>query len=118
MAQYTVTSYVTEAIAAGATAAQFEELGAELFQGDWIVWNRREQAAVERLWEKVTTAAPVAESAEPLATEKQVAYILRLLAQGAADEGGFMSGPRDRAGIAAMTRRQASAYIDSLTGRY
>ena len=128
MAQHDVTASVTEAIAAGATAAQFEELGAENLTArypnspdEWIVWNRREEAAVERLHAEVmaaATAAPVAESTEPLATEKQIAFIMRLIDQGRADEGGFITGPTDRAGVARMTRRQASAYIDSLTGSY
>lgn len=61
--------------------------------------------------------APVtAPSAQTPATARQVEYILSLLARHGG--GGFYTGPRDRAGIAALTRQQASLYIDSLTDNY
>lgn len=63
-------------------------------------------------------AAPA--TSEPLATEKQVGFILTLLARRvrAGEGGGFMTGPTSRDAIAAMTRREASAYITSLKGDY
>lgn len=141
--QYNVTAEIVEALAAGATTAQFEKLGAENLTRDWhkdqtpewVVWNRRELDAVLALHAKVTaraaaaapeatdnpaaaTPAAPAPAAGPKATAKQVALIEKLLRENRDDEGGFMAGPRDRAGIAALTRRQASTYIDSLLGRY
>ncbi|GAA0738717.1 hypothetical protein Drose_04240 [Dactylosporangium roseum] len=54
------------------------------------------------------------------ATPRQVDYILNLLARRrrSGDGGGFFSGPTDRAGIAKLSRADASAYINSLTGNY
>lgn len=56
----------------------------------------------------------------PRATERQVEYILRLLAarERQGEGGGFMAGPTDRAGIERMSAADASAYIDSLKGNY
>lgn len=53
-------------------------------------------------------------------TDRQVDYILNLLARRArsGEGGGFFTGPTDRAGIAKLSRGDASAYIDSLTGNY
>lgn len=57
---------------------------------------------------------------QPLATPRQVDYILSLLDQRkhSGASGGFMTGPADRMGIEALTRQQASTYITSLTERY
>lgn len=52
------------------------------------------------------------------ATSAQVSFIMDLLRQGAADEGGFFNGPRTLEGVRAMSRRDAASYIDSLTGEY
>lgn len=67
-------------------------------------------------------------SQEPTATGNQIEYIVSLLARRArsGEGGGFMStrglyrkdGTIDRTAIAAMTRRNASALIDSLRGNY
>lgn len=60
--------------------------------------------------------APVATTArEALATPRQIGYIKSLLAEG--DEPGFVSRPKV-ADLSTLTRSQASALIDSLTGRY
>ena len=57
--------------------------------------------------------------AVPLATEKQVSYIMALIARGAHEEGGFISGgPTTYDEVRKMTRRDASMYIDSLTSNY
>lgn len=71
----------------------------------------RRDAAIERAERDAAKTAP-------RATPKQVDYILRLIADGAHEEGGYFSGPTTRREIAAMTRRDASTYIDSLTGNY
>ena len=56
----------------------------------------------------------------PMATPRQVGYILRLLAQRErnGDGGGFMTGPTDRTGVERMTRADASLYITSLKEDY
>lgn len=61
-----------------------------------------------------------AEKAPLPATADQVDLILTLLRERArsGEGGGFYSGATDRAGIARMTRDQASSYINSLRGDY
>ncbi|WP_030888201.1 hypothetical protein [Streptomyces sp. NRRL S-1868] len=61
-----------------------------------------------------------ARATQDLATERQVSYILDLLAKRrrSGEGGGFLTGPTTRAGIAKMSRSEASAYIDSLKGDY
>jgi len=73
-------------------------------------------AAVIAAAERVVAAAQPA----PRATEAQVAYIMRLLAQRGrdGDGDGFYSGPTTREGVVKLTRSQASTYIDSLKGAY
>lgn len=55
-----------------------------------------------------------------LATERQVEYIVTLLARRArnGDGGGFFSGPTTIEGIRRLTKDEASTYIDSLTENY
>lgn len=55
-----------------------------------------------------------------LATERQVEYIVSLLARRArnGDGGGFFSGPTNIEGIRRLTKDEASTYIDSLTENY
>ncbi|MFI9018706.1 hypothetical protein ACIGZI_32200 [Streptomyces griseus] len=55
-----------------------------------------------------------------LATDRQVDFILSLLAERrrSGEGGGFYGGPADRAGIEKLTRDQASTYINSLKGTY
>ena len=72
-------------------------------------------AAAEVATPAVTTATPVARGT---ITEAQATYILRLISRGAHEEGGFFAGPTDAAGVYAMSREDASLYIDSLTDRY
>lgn len=54
------------------------------------------------------------------ASERQINYILRLLAdrRRSGEAGGFFYGPTTRSGIAQLSRNEASTYIDSLTGSY
>lgn len=67
-----------------------------------------------------TSPAPDGPATAPLATPRQVEYIIDLLnrRRAAGDGGGFMAGPTDRAGIAQLTRSQASTYITSLKEAY
>lgn len=81
------------------------------------VADRDAKTAAEAATETVATEAP-----EALATASQVDYIMTLLDRrqrdGLADVVGFTTGPTTRQGVARMTRRAASAYIDSLKGEY
>lgn len=56
----------------------------------------------------------------PLATPRQVDFILKLLARReySGEGGGFFYGPTDRAGIEEMSKADASTYITSLKGDY
>lgn len=56
----------------------------------------------------------------PLATPRQVDFILQLLArrEHLGEGGGFFYGPTDRAGIEEMSKADASTYITSLKGDY
>jgi hypothetical protein len=65
-------------------------------------------------------AAGAALPSEPLATPRQVEYIINLLARRDREGigSGFMDGPTDRAGIEKLTRKKASLYITSLKGEY
>lgn len=81
--------------------------------------RRAQQAAKQAETDAVFAAATApAPTAPALATERQVDYIMTLIARGAHEEGGFLSGPTTRQDVATLTRREASTYIDSLTGRY
>ena len=81
------------------------------------VADRDAKAAAEAATETVAAEAP-----EATATASQVDYIMTLLDRrqrdGLADVVGFTTGPTTRQGVARMTRRAASAYIDSLKGEY
>ena len=96
---------------------------------DWIeVSNRRNEAKAERLFNeraaqiRAQQAAPTTKPAPrvELASGRQVDYIMSLLARRQRDGAttGFMSGPTTRQGVEALSRREASTYIDSLTERY
>ncbi len=80
-------------------------------------WTRIDDMIAERE-SRTEEAAPAA--AAPLATAKQIDYIMSLLAGRArtGEEGGFMTGPTTREGVAKMTRTAASNYISSLKGGY
>lgn len=56
----------------------------------------------------------------PLATPRQVEFILQLLdrRERTGEGGGFFYGPTDRAGIEEMSKADASTYITSLKGDY
>lgn len=82
--------------------------------------KRREQAVADQAYEKgyaeYCTQARRAMAEPDVATDRQVDYILRLLAT--TEGAGFMNGPTTRDSIAKMTRRAASAYITSLKETY
>jgi hypothetical protein len=126
MAQHTLTHLVTRIEAAGGTADQLLALtDVEMAGGEVFAWNRRAESAAYSLVDRVerNAASPAAAPTdEPLATERQVAYIIKLLGQRQrnGDEGGFMSlsGPINADTLAKLTRREASTYITSLTESY
>jgi len=133
MAQYLITKKLEEA---GVTAAEvnaalattaYDHPISELADGDYARSSRdydrvmahiakvvAERQAAEAAAQATTTEAPEA------ATERQVAFILTLIDRRRRDgeAAGFTTGPTTREGIAKLTKRQASSYIDSLTGRY
>ncbi|OKH91516.1 hypothetical protein [Streptomyces uncialis] len=84
--------------------------------------------AASRLRERINKFARTKDAPTPnaapegtlMATDRQVTYILDLLAERerTGDGGGFMTGPTDQNGIEQMTRREASMYITSLTEDY
>lgn len=82
----------------------------------------RAVGAVDRVLdrERARKAPAATPRSHDLATDRQVSYIMSLLAQRASsgEGGGFFAGPTDEAGVRSMSRAQASAYITSLTGRY
>lgn len=84
--------------------------------------EREAIAAAEALVREAREAEVAEVRAEkgPLATGRQVEYILQLLVQRERDGegGGFFSGPTDRAGIEMLSRLEASRYITSLKGDY
>ena len=140
MAQHDITWMATKL---GITPAEFEagmeadgaDTNGLLSYSSGMVANGRRTEAAAQAWmdaqlaeralavdaaAKTAAAAPAARRPEPMATERQAGYILSLLARRSrdGDGGGFYSGPTDRAGILAMTRSDASAYINSLTDQY
>ncbi|MGW3383314.1 helix-turn-helix domain-containing protein [Streptomyces albogriseolus] len=87
--------------------------------------KKAEQDAINAA-EATVRAAREAQLAEahrtkgPLATPRQVDFILQLLArrERTGEGGGFFYGPTDRAGIEEMSKADASTYITSLKGDY
>lgn len=80
-------------------------------------WIDAQLADIDAAAERAAERAQVTQN---LATERQIDYILNLLDRRRRDGegGGFFNGPTDYAGIAKLSRTEASAYIDSLTGSY
>lgn len=79
----------------------------------------REHAVLAEAASAAGTTPPPAPGT-PMATPKQIDYILSLLSrrQHNGDGGGFMTGPTDRQGIANLTQAEASTYITSLKEDY
>lgn len=80
--------------------------------------ERLAKVAAEREAEaKAEAERAAAEARGPLATDRQVSYIMSLLAQHDGQNVTWYSkGPTDPAEIAKMTRRDASTYISALLG--
>lgn len=88
--------------------AELEKLRAELAA-------KREAEAKEEAKEEAEQKA--AEARGPLATERQVDYIMSLLSQhGGQNATWFSAGPTTLKEVSLMTRRDASTYISALKG--
>lgn len=76
-----------------------------------------ERAAEEKAAAERAAAEAEAKARGPLATDRQVSYILSLLAQHDGQNfTWYTQGPTDAAEIAKMTRKDASTYISALEG--
>ena len=135
MAFYSITTDIRPLLAAGLTLDQIQaETGitiistwVETADGDWKVdedGNRIASYQVQRKgdlarwdeWMRARTPkAPAAARADAPATDRQIAYIRRLILDGRGEEGGFMTVPAD---LTTLTKADASALINSLTGQY
>lgn len=84
--------------------------------------ERAAKAAAEDAAREAAEAkrADAARRKGPLATGRQVEYILRLLEsrRRTGEGGGFYSGPTTREEVELLSKSEASTYIDSLTGEY
>ena len=90
---------------------------------DYLNKQRAELAAKREAETKVETETkpePTKEEARsPLATDRQVDYIMTLLAQhGGQNTTWFSAGPTTLEEVSRMTRRDASTYISALKGDY
>ena len=123
MAQYDHSAEVTALLNAGMTldeiSAARREIDIDTYSdGTWdaITWNRADQRAFDA-WAEQKLRQLEAGTTEPLATERQVSYIMSLLAQhDGQNVTWFTAGPTEYAEIAKMTRRDASTYISALKG--
>ena len=102
-----------------------EGMGLVAYVEDGVAYayTRRDADKVEqaiRLAALEKAAARRIAAGQPVATERQVDFIMKLLAwrgiSGEAD--GFMSGPTTREEISKLSKAQASAYITSMKGGY
>lgn len=110
--------YIPEADAAGITADELEAAGLGSFGTDGdgdrvfaIKWADAEKASEYIAAKTAAKTAPT--RTESLATERQVSFIMSLIARGCRD-GGWCDGPESREGVARMSKASASMYIDSL----
>lgn len=77
-----------------------------------------EQAAEEKAEAERKAAEEAAKARGPLATDRQVNYIMSLLAQtDGQNTTWYTQGPTRRAEVELMTRRDASTYISALLGQ-
>lgn len=84
---------------------------------DYLNTQRAELAAKREAEAKAEAGRAEAEARGPLATERQVDYIMALLAQhGGQNTTWFSAGPTTLEEVANMTRRDASTYISALKG--
>ncbi|WRS30616.1 hypothetical protein U6G28_02700 [Actinomycetaceae bacterium MB13-C1-2] len=123
MAQYGIDSEAQTLIDAGWTEDQIIALAPnqniQHQSFGWIAWNRDAVYAIENAASRVTEPKKEASAPRPVspATDRQIAYIRTLIRKGAGSEGGFMRVPAD-ADLVKLSKREASALIDSLTGNY
>lgn len=123
MAQYDHKGDVKKLLAAGMTLDEISDARPEIDistykGGEWdaITWNRPSQRAFEA-WVEQKLRQIEAGTTAPLATERQVDYIMALLAQhGGQNTTWFSQGPTTLEEVQIMTRRDASTYISALKG--
>ena len=117
--EYGVTTYEIVALTEGMKLVAYVEDGVA------YAYTRRDADTVEQVirlsaLEKAAARRVAAGQPAELATERQVDFIMKLLAwcgvSGEAD--GFMSGPTTREAVAKLSKAQASAYITSMKGGY
>ena len=133
MAQHDLTDLVTRIDAIGGNLDQLLALDNVEDQRRYgvgvVAWNRKAEYAAYELVEKMEAAArpapapAPAAAAGPLATDRQVDYVLSLIARRvrSGEGGGWMShtgGYPTRDQLATMTRRDISRYIDQLRDSY
>jgi hypothetical protein len=110
---YTVADFLVQAVThhAGGAADRI----AKKAEADAI---EAAEAAVREA--RAAQLARLAREKGSLATPRQVDYILILLQEReySGEGGGFFSGPKDRAGLEQLSKREASLYIQSLKGDY
>ena len=101
------------------------KLVAYVEDGVAYAYTRKDADKVEQIirlsaLEKAAARRVAAGQPAELATERQVDFIMSLIARRAAygEADGFMSGPTTREEIAKLSKAQASAYITSLKGGY
>jgi hypothetical protein len=82
--------------------------------------RRYDGLGVELAEKRKADRAERAAAGTEFATERQVDYIMELLAQRerTGEGGGFFQGPTDRAGVANLSKADASLYITSLKDEY
>lgn len=99
-----------------AAASKMSKTELRKFVADVKDYQRRQKAQREA----PSRAAFQAVEDNSLATPRQVGYIVALLRERAksGEGGGFMVGPTETAEIRKMSKRDASAYINSLRGDY
>ena len=101
------------------------KLVAYVEDGVAYAYTRKDADKVEQIIRRAAAEKAAADrvaAGQPaeLATERQVDFIMSLIARRAAygEADGFMSGPTTREEIAKLSKAQASAYITSLKGGY
>lgn len=99
-----------------AAASKMSKTELRKFVADVKDYQRRQKAKADA----PSRAAFQAVEDKSLATPRQVGYIVSLLRERAksGEGGGFMVGPTETAEIRKMSKRDASAYINSLRGDY
>ena len=104
-----------------------EGMGLVAYVEDGVAYayTRKDADKVEQIIRRAATEKAAADrvaAGQPaeLATERQVDFIMSLVARRAAygEADGFMSGPTTREEVAKLSKSQASAYITSMKGGY